>query len=416
MNEDGNGTSHIVAAFLLQHEDSESLQKMVQLFKDRNPDWTKIEVVITDKDMGERNVFKEEMPQIDLQICLFHALRTFSRELTIDKMGITAGERTTLLQITEELAYAHSETYYNTKYQEFCEICPNDRVKSYYNNNWHNIRSEWVQGLKSTQFNLGENTNNRLESYFAKLKDIVTHKVPIRDFIIQFMKSLTSQRNIIRDKAIKATTRVRAQPLQCEVECEFDRLLTKFSFLKVQKQLELIPKVTVLSNTSVKTSKGVIMVTKDSCECAFYTSNRLPCRHIFAIRKYNNEPLYCPEVCDKRWTCIYTYSHMPQRINQSTPVRVSIIKTPIRKVLCRDDKYKKALFEAQKFASTIANLGIEQFNSCLDKMKQFNNLIASGTDFQFVEFMNLSAIEHCHTTRSCPCFKESFWFVSCPRS
>ena len=207
------------------------------------------------------------------------------------------------------------------------------------------------------------------------------------------MKSLTSQRNIIRDKDIKATTRVRAKPLQCEVEQEFDSLLTKFSFLKVQKQLELIPKVTVLSNASVKTSKGVLMVTKDSCECAFYTSNRLPCRHIFAIRKYNNEPLYCPEVCDKRWTRTYTYSHTPQRINQATPVRVSVIKNPVRKVLCANDKYKKALFEAEKFANTIKHLGIEQFNSCLDKMKQLTNLIASGTDFQFVEVMNLTAIE-----------------------
>lgn len=49
-----------------------------------------VEVVITDKDMGDSNVFRDEMPHIDLQICLFHAL--------IDNMGITSGERKTVLQ------------------------------------------------------------------------------------------------------------------------------------------------------------------------------------------------------------------------------------------------------------------------------------------------------------------------------
>ena len=43
--------------------------------------------------MTERNVIISEMPHICLQICLFHVLRTFGREITPDKMGISSGEK-----------------------------------------------------------------------------------------------------------------------------------------------------------------------------------------------------------------------------------------------------------------------------------------------------------------------------------
>ena len=67
---DGNGESQVAAVFLMQHENEESLRYM------ENPDWSHVKTVMTDKDMTERNVFKSEMPEICLEICLFHALRT----------------------------------------------------------------------------------------------------------------------------------------------------------------------------------------------------------------------------------------------------------------------------------------------------------------------------------------------------
>ena len=89
---DGNGESQ-VASFLVQKEDANSIRKMLQLFKDANPKWTQTSVVMTDKDMVERNI-KSKMPRVSLQICLFHVLRTFGREMSMDKMGISSGEKT----------------------------------------------------------------------------------------------------------------------------------------------------------------------------------------------------------------------------------------------------------------------------------------------------------------------------------
>ena len=90
---DGNGETQVAASFLVENEDEESVCYMMQLFKIRKPNWCKIEVFITDKDMTERNVIKSEIPQVHLQICLFHVMRTFHCEVTIKKMGITSSER-----------------------------------------------------------------------------------------------------------------------------------------------------------------------------------------------------------------------------------------------------------------------------------------------------------------------------------
>ena len=110
---DGYGESHLTCAFFVVNEDKATLADMLQRFKDRNPNWSDINTVITDKDMTERIVFKEAFPQVDLQICLYHTLRTFSREVTLEKLQIHSSERKLSLELLEKLAYATSEEDYD---------------------------------------------------------------------------------------------------------------------------------------------------------------------------------------------------------------------------------------------------------------------------------------------------------------
>ena len=64
----------------VDHEDKASINQIIKIFKDRNPYWEKEKVAISDKDIQERNVVMLEMPQIHLQICLFHGNKTIGRE------------------------------------------------------------------------------------------------------------------------------------------------------------------------------------------------------------------------------------------------------------------------------------------------------------------------------------------------
>ena len=90
---DGNGQGEIVLVFLTAIETEESITKMVQAFKNVNPQWTETKVVMSDKDFNERAVFRRQFPTAALHICLFHTLRSFRREVTTEKLGIRPGER-----------------------------------------------------------------------------------------------------------------------------------------------------------------------------------------------------------------------------------------------------------------------------------------------------------------------------------
>lgn len=61
---DGEGHTRAMCLFLVTDESQETLLALLELFKKDNPNWIKVKVVVTDKDMAERNCFKMAMPQI----------------------------------------------------------------------------------------------------------------------------------------------------------------------------------------------------------------------------------------------------------------------------------------------------------------------------------------------------------------
>lgn len=66
------------------------ITKIMDLFKKHNPRWTSIRVLMSDKDMTERETLAASFPESELLICLFHTFRSFRREVTVAKMGITS--------------------------------------------------------------------------------------------------------------------------------------------------------------------------------------------------------------------------------------------------------------------------------------------------------------------------------------
>ena len=87
LSEDSNGQSEIVAASLLVSEDAEGITWMLEAFKKIYVAWESTRVIMADKDIQERDVFKRCMPQAMILICLFHTLRSFRREITCEKWG-----------------------------------------------------------------------------------------------------------------------------------------------------------------------------------------------------------------------------------------------------------------------------------------------------------------------------------------
>ena len=96
--EDGNGQSEVVAVFLLLEETQKSLSKMMSIFKKHNSNWESIRALMSDKDLTERDALAVSFPNSQLLICLYHTFHSFRREIVVEKMGITSGQRNTSLE------------------------------------------------------------------------------------------------------------------------------------------------------------------------------------------------------------------------------------------------------------------------------------------------------------------------------
>lgn len=61
----------------------------------------------------------------------------------------------------------------------------------------------------------------------------------------------------------------------------------------------------------IKCGFTIVCATITECECTTYKSTFLPCRHIFATRKYFKLPFFHHTLCPPRWTADYNIQHQP---------------------------------------------------------------------------------------------------------
>lgn len=61
------------------------IESVVNIFKKYTPSWEERAVIMSDKDLNERDVFSNYFPSAKLLICLYYTLRSLRREVTWKK-------------------------------------------------------------------------------------------------------------------------------------------------------------------------------------------------------------------------------------------------------------------------------------------------------------------------------------------
>lgn len=345
--EDGNGESEVAAAFLLLDENESSLTNISRIFKEENPAWEKVRVIMTDKDMTERHVFASQFPNAQMLICLYHTFRSFRREITTEKMGITSGQRSLYLELLQQMAYATNEDKYDEIYTRLKDCAPSTVIQ-YFNENWHPIRKQWTMGMKYSSGNFLNNTNNRLESLNSKLKSVISRYSSLEEFIEKFFLTLSVLRSERDHKAGLTAQKVHVVPESTDPGLiRYMSHLTHYAYQFVSRQMSLKDKVQIISVSDqeycVKSSEGDLVVTPTSCHCMQWQSMRLPCRHIIAVRIDANMDIFEPSLCDKRWTMEYYKASQRVFLNdhegQSSDCSVVMCSPPKKKVLSQASNY-----------------------------------------------------------------------------
>ena len=377
---DGNGESIIICLWVVQSEDKETITSLLVEFKTHNENWPLIKCVMSDKDMTERNVIKEQFPQASLLICLFHTLRSFRREISCEKLGISQSERIMCLELISKMAYAQSEESYASFYDEFIKCAP-QRVVDYFNANWHDIHEQWVDGMKNSQCNYMNRTNNRVESINAKLKMVITRYSGMTQFFNDLMQCLSSLRVERNHRALEVTTKRRITKYDpTSVLGKYIELLTPYAFEYVQKQFELAEKVKILEDVddnrcTIDARQGQLVSSIDGCSCVYASSMRLPCQHIFATHHYKGLSEYHEDLCADRWKLQHFLQNHPvfhaDCDNCESEITVDTISSaPVTsKVLTEQEKYKQAFQVAQCLAQQLSTVGMKDFEEGLQLLQ-----------------------------------------------
>lgn len=273
---DGNGETEIVFIGICRSESRVVVEFLLDTFKSLNPSWQKVKCVVGDKDFADRIVYTEKFDGVALQICFFHVMRTFNREITTAKRNITKEQRNDALKILQSLCYARSEDIYYEHYEQLSKLnLP--QVMDYFNSNWHNIREEWTLYGRNEYANFLNSTNNRSESMNAKLKMIGTRHSNLLSF---FENVSTSLRVLASEKDLKAvrsemrTIRVRFDDATLR---NYNELLTPFIFIKLQDEYANCDQVEfhIIDSEGGITHYGRT-VTSSKCCCTFHKSMNLP--------------------------------------------------------------------------------------------------------------------------------------------
>ena len=262
---------------------------------------------MSDKDFTEREAFTSCFPSASLNICLYHTLCSFRREITCEKMGISSAERLRCLEVLTQIAYSRSSKQYQNHQKSLRNI--SSSVKEHIELNWLAIKDRWVSCFKDKTLNLGENTNNRLESTFSKIKSVRSKYTSLMQFFHEFFSVLKSLRNERKHNYIMALTRkpIEYNTLERNLQLYSD-LLTPYSFAYVRKQFVEANTVTEITKTTADKFKVLsseahtpLNTTSRTCTCSFANRMALPCRHIFKARSLLRLPLFDCKLVNRRW-------------------------------------------------------------------------------------------------------------------
>ena len=175
------------------------------------------------------------LQHVTLQLCLFHVLRSFGREVTTTAMTIRPAERYLVLDIFQKMAYETSQNTYEQLRQQLHETGLH-RVVTYFEANWHLIRHEWANSFVTTT-TFGNRTNNRLESINQKIKSVCSSLANLGD-LFRELQTIVACLRVERDNvALNCMSKVSVHAIGDSVSAQISRHLRPYPARLVHTEL-----------------------------------------------------------------------------------------------------------------------------------------------------------------------------------
>lgn len=375
---DGNGESHIAAMFVIKSENYDIVSKMFTTFKKHNPKHGSIKVILSDKNFADRRAYTEAFPTAQLQLCIFHVMQNFHREVSTKNMGITGLQKKQAITVLQKMMYAPTPLEYSSFYDDLVALNL-EKLQQYFDKNWHpiEIRKQWAAHFTNNSQNYMNRTTNRLESINQKLKTVVTKYGTLHNFLketLDCIQSLGLERDqrTIRSIHRKPVSAINDTP---DEHC-YRTLLTNFAFNKFLDEKKRTEHVLFIGDTdgkliykSHRDAKALhsMDAAGKTCSCPFFKMMALPCRHLIHFMEEKGGNLFAPNLCNQRWY----KSHLPSDLLGD----MNYIQKD--NVLSQTEKFRKAnetFTNISEILSEKSSPIFQMYMAELRKMKEFIEL------------------------------------------
>lgn len=373
----GNGQAEVACSIVLTRESTNNVEDLIQTFKLYNSEYGKIESIFTDKHFKEKPTLHKEFPSAQLCLCVYHSLQNFNADVA--SMHLNSEQRQRALRMLEKIAYSNSDEEYRANHQRLNEL-KLPKLISYFNENWHHSRHEWVKGLSKRNRISNIYTTNDLESLNRKVKEVVMKDSSLFDFFQEFVVLLDNIFEESRSSAINMMN-MSTVPLNLSPEAErYMEYLTPVAFKFIAAELE---KVSFLEGIS-----SYMETTNWSCECSFFVNTNLPCQHMFYRRAQVGEPLFSEALVPEKYSKLYHYNHFNAGNSEANGDEVvnfitidSTGQTTSCESLDRTEKYNKAMAVCETICNSLAELDSLDFFDKLEKLRNIQQLVSEDKDF-----------------------------------
>ncbi|XP_062089745.1 protein FAR1-RELATED SEQUENCE 5-like [Humulus lupulus] len=266
--------------------------------------------IVTDGDEAIAGTIQSLMPDVSHRICYWH----------IHNKAVSKVKNPSFARQFSSLLYKYySEEEFEQKWEDLIVefgIKDNEYAANLYED-W----KKWAETFLRGNFFCGMSTTQRSEGINVMLKKKVNNKLKLYEFlrVVDMVLSLVRHREEKDDYTTLHTTPELGKTNLHQIEEELSNIYTRNMFYKVRKQMskegnymvkstfvEDNAKILKLHKYATKRSRRSVYVTPSHdffvCECQYFLSYGIPCRHIFAAMKHLHITKMPRALVLSRWT------------------------------------------------------------------------------------------------------------------
>ncbi|ETN23228.1 hypothetical protein PPTG_02860 [Phytophthora nicotianae INRA-310] len=372
------------------------VKQVLARFRSLANDWKLTKVIMVDKDLTEIGVLRSMFPDARILLCQFHVLK-WLRGAVRDDSKYDTFPSAILKQMdhcVSNMVYSKSDDEFQLHAAEFKYLACRDgrhTLWTYFDRNWVACKEMWVTQHRMELPHFRNNTNNRLESFFGKLKADLDSSMSMRECLEATIRYQRRKEDEYATRVVMPGTR-----RDLTYDDEMNQLLGMTSewvaeVFEPEYKFALDPNVAKFYR--IEDEDLYVNLYRDGrkhrvdkynwmCTCEFSSTMKLPCRHGMIYRKHVAHMLTIPySSIPASFTMFPALGALDEEIAAvDVPLRISAPCADVKRMkrMSDRDKYRAAQSAFSRINTELTDLPDDKFRAALDHLEKWGARLRRG--------------------------------------